>query len=157
MEGTEINKIILISFCDNWTSSVANLLSQCLGMMFCDVNDLVEYELVDKEALEKATSKEYLQKNERKVMKHVASFENVVVAISYDYYIHNVNVLREKALTVFLKVPKNFIEKCDIISEIAYYDRCENIKKETDVNINIVKTDEQFVCDKIIKTLRGVL
>ena len=158
MKNENINKIIVVSLCDRWTAEVAEKLSQFLGVMFCDVEDLVEYELLDKEKLAKVTSEKYLKESEAKVMRHVASFENVVAAISYDYYVNNLNVLKKNALTIFLNVSKKFVsEKGAVANSLAYDDRSKKLDSECDFSLKIVKNEPDFVCEKIIKMLRSNL
>ncbi|MBP3431649.1 MAG: hypothetical protein J6K39_02215 [Clostridia bacterium] len=154
----EYNKIVIISLCDNHTKLWAEKLSQTLGMIFCDTKDLIEYELIDKKAVEELCTKEYLEHAETRVLKHIASFTNVVVSINYDYLIHNFNILKEEGLVVFLKLPRNFIqENGSTVDAISYENRTKELEKLSNVTINLRKTDADFVCDKIIKTLGGIL
>ena len=158
MDKTNVNKIILVSLCDKWTADVGKTLSQSLGMMFCDVKDLVEYELIDKDRIEKLCSKEYLIESERKVIRHVASFENVVVAISFDYFANNQPILKKESLMIFLDAPKKYIEeKAGAIAAISYDAREKTAREFTDIVVSVKKTDKEFVCKKIIETLRGML
>ena len=158
MEGSCINKIILVSLCDKWTVEVGEFLSQTLGMMFCDVNDLVEYELIDKNRIERLCSKEYLVESERKVMRHVASFENVVVSISFDYFANNQPILKKNALMIFVDAPKKFIEtNAGVVAAISYDAREKTAREFADAVVSVRKTDKDFVCKKILETLRGLL
>ena len=61
MEKENLNKIIIVSLCDKMSVEIGKTLSQSLGMMFCDVDDLVQYELIDKDMLADLTSKQYLE------------------------------------------------------------------------------------------------
>lgn len=158
MSENNANKIILVSLCDKWTADVGKMLAQSLGMMFCDVKDLVEYELIDKERIERLCSKEYLVESERKVMRHVASFENVVVAISFDYFTNNQTILKKNALMIFLDAQKKYIEEnAGAIAAISYDAREKTAREFTDAVVSVRKTDTEFVCKKIIETLRGLL
>ena len=158
MESSNINKIIIVSLCDKWAVEVGDRLSQTLGVMFCNVEDLVEYELLDKEKLAAVTSQEYLKESEAKVMRHVASFENVVASISYDYYVNNLKVLKKNAITFFLEVPKKFVrEQGATINVLAYEERNKKLESECDFSLKMIKTEPDFVCEKIINTLRSNL
>lgn len=158
MEENCVNKIILVSLCDKLTKEIGELLSQSLGMMFCDVNDLVEYELIDKNRIEQICSKEYLVESERKVMRHVASFENIVVAINFDYFANNQPILKKNALMLFLDVPKKFVEEnAGVVAAISYDAREKTAREFADAVVSVRKTDKEFVCKKILETLRGLL
>ena len=110
MNNRDFNKIVIVSLCDSYTKQLGKLLSQNLDMMFCDTKDLIEYELIDRNAIQALCSKEYLEASERKVIDHIASFVNVVVAISYDYLIHNIDILKENSLIVYVKLSKKYVK-----------------------------------------------
>ncbi len=154
---TSFNKIVIVSLCDNFSKKIAEKLSQSLGMLFCDTKDLIEYELIDREALKEFSTKNYLLQAEKKVLKHIASFENVVVAINYDYLVHNFNILKNGSLFVFLKLPKTMIDKNDAISVINYSSRGQELENLATLSVSIRKTDEDFVIKKIIKEIGGIL
>lgn len=152
------NKIVIVSLSDKYTRKVAKCLSQSLGMLYCDSKDLIEYELIDRNTLKKIADKEYLDNAETKVFKHIASFENVVVAINFDYLLKNFEILNNGSLFVFLKLSKKYVkENSNSISAISYDDRTEKLEKMCKVTVLIKKTDEKFVCDKILDALGGVV
>lgn len=150
----EFNKIVIVTLCDGYTKSLANLLSQSLDMMFCDTKELVEYELVDKDAIEKLCTKEYLEKSEKKAVKHIASFDNVVVAINYDYLVRHYNLLKDSCLIIYLKLPQNFVrEHGNAIDRLVFDDRDVDLKNLANIILNVKKVDIEFVCDKVVKKI----
>jgi hypothetical protein len=158
MDMSKFNKIVVVSLCDSYTKAVGEKLSQNLGMMFCDTKDLIEYELIDKKALEELCSKAYLQKAEKMVLQHIASFENVVVGINFDYLIHNFDLLNGNSLFVFLKLSKTFVKgNGNVVDLISYENRTTQLEKLATVTINIRKTDTNFVCEKVVEELGGLL
>lgn len=152
---TTFNKIVIVSLCDDFSKKIAEKLSQSLGMLFCDTKDLIEYELIDRDALKQFSTSKYLAQAEKKVVKHIASFENVVVAINYDYLVHNFNILKNGSLTVFLKLPKSMTN--NTLSQINYASRTQELEKLATLSVGIRKTDEDFVIKKIIKEIGGIL
>ena len=158
MDIIDFNKIIIVSLCDRFTKNLGKRLSQNLGMIFCDTKDLIEYELIDKKAVEKLCTKDFLEKSEKNVLKHIASFENVVVSISYDYLVHNLNILKERSLIVFVSLSKKYIkEKSNSINFISYDERSKKLKEIANLTVNVLNTDLDFVCKKIITQLGGIL
>ncbi len=149
------NKIIIISLNDQLTQKIGKTLAEKLEMMFCDAKDLMEYDLIDKGAIEQFCTKEYLEESEKKVFKHIASFMNVVVSINFDSLINNIDVLEENALIVFLKVAKTHIS--DPINKVAFKERNKTLEDISDVTVSVRKLDANFVYDKIIKALGGIL
>lgn len=152
------NKIVVVSLCDFVTKDVANALSQNLGMMFCDTKDLMEYELVDVKAIENLCSKEFLEQSEKKVIKHIASFENVVVSINFDYLIHNLNIIKENSILVFLKLTKKFVEASSTsVDAISFADRNKQLEQIANVTIPLKKIETNFACKKIIDAIGRIL
>lgn len=158
MDIRGFNKIVIVSLCDRLTKSVGKKLSQHLGMIFCDTKDLVEYDLIDKKAVEKLCTKEYLEKAEKKVISQIASFENVTVAINYDYLVHHINILKAKGLVVFVNLPKKYVkEKSNVVNFISYDERTKTLKNISTLTVNVRNTNVDFVCNKIITELGGIL
>ena len=158
MDIRGFNKIVIVSLCDRLTKSVGKKLSQHLGMIFCDTKDLVEYDLIDKKAVEKLCTKEYLEKAEKKVISQIASFENVTVAINYDYLVHHINILKVKGLVVFVNLPKKYVkEKSNVVNFISYDERTKTLKNISTLTVNVRNTNVDFVCNKIITELGGIL
>ena len=158
MNNRDFNKIVIVSLCDSYTKQLGKLLSQNLDMMFCDTKDLIEYELIDRNAIQALCSKEYLEASERKVIDHIASFVNVVVAISYDYLVHNIDILKENSLIVYVKLSKNYVkENANVINFISYDDRTKTLEGLADLTLTLKKQDLDFVCQKLIEKLGGCL
>ena len=158
MDIIKYNKILIVSLCDNYSNTVGQALSQKLGMLFCNTKDLVEYELIDKDALEKTATRTYLKNAEKSVLKHIASFENVVVSINFDYLVHNLNLFQENSLIVFLNLSRKFVkDNGNVVDLISYENRSEKLCKISQIALKTNKTDIDYVCEKIIEKLGGLL
>lgn len=152
---SNFNKIVLVSLADNLTKQVASLLSATLGIMFCDAEDLMEYELIDKDNLKKFASKEYLKNAEKKVAKHISSFEDVVVKIGFDFYNHNIETISKNALVIFLDFPKNVTDKTP--NRIAYDKHRLLLENQCDFCISVDNVDIKYITNKILETLGGLV
>lgn len=158
MDNRDFNKIIIVSLCDSYSKALGECLSQNLTMMFCDAKDLVEYELIDKNALQELCTKEYLERSERNIMRHIASFVDVVVSISFDYLIHNYDILKENSLIVFVRLSKEFIKaNGNIVNVIAFETREKELESICDLVLSEEKTEIDYVCEKLINKLGGVI
>lgn len=158
MNISQFNKIIVVTLCESYSKDLGYLLSQNLGVMFCDTKELIEYELVDKKAVQELCSKRYLQESEKKVIKHLADFENVVVAINFDYLIHNLKLLKEGSLIVYVKLSKTFVQKNgNVVDVISFEDRDKKLQEISTICVDVRKTELQFVCNKIIEKIGGLL
>ncbi len=158
MNKKNFNNIILVSLCDKFSNEVGKALSEDLGMLFCDAKEMVEYELVDRHAIEELCSVDYLNACERKVIKHIGSFEGVVVSMNYDYLVRNFNLLEEKSLIVFLQLSKPFVkENEDAINSLAYESRTDDLKAIAHVCVLLRKTDTDFALEKVEDELRRLV
>lgn len=154
----KFNKIVIVSLCDSWTNELAKALAQSLDMIFCDTKDLIEYELINKDAIIKMCSKEYLEESERRVLKHIASFENVVVGINYDYLAKHVDLLKDNSLIIYLSLPKMFLkQKANPINLISYDKRSNHLRSISNISMILKKIDINYVCLKIIEKLGSLL
>lgn len=150
----DFNKIVIVSLDYHFSCEIGKTLSQKLDMMFCDSKDLLEYDLIDKDSIKKFCTKEYLEDEEKKVFRQIASFENVVVAMEYDYLIHNHKILKQKSLIIFLKLSKTDV--VDVANSINYQKRTSKLDKMAFLTIDLNK-DEKDACEKIINKLGGML
>lgn len=158
MNEQDFNKIVIVSLCDGFSQDLGKLLSQNLHMMFCDAKELVEYELIDKDRLEEIATKAYLDKCEKRVFKHIASFENVVVSIDYDSLIHNFDLLNKQSLFVFVKLTKTFVaNKATVPNLICFQEHSQQLEQLCTITVEVRKTDLLFVCDKVIESIRRIL
>lgn len=158
MNKKNYNIIVLVSLCDDFSNQLGKALSRNLDILFCDAKELVEYELVDKKAIEELCSVEYLKQCERKAIKHIASFENVVVSISFDYLVRNFNLLKENALIVFVELSPNYIkEHSDAVNLMAYQQRTDDLKSICDISVPTRKTEIDFVVKKILDGIRRII
>ena len=127
-------------------------------MLYCDSKDLVEYELIDKDQLKRFATREYLDNAERSVFRHIESFENVVVSISFDHLLRYVDLLKKSSLIVFVKLSKTFVkEKSTIANAISYDLRTSELEKMSTITICVKKTDKEFVANKIMEKIGEML
>lgn len=158
MKDNQFNKLVVVSSCDSFSKSLGQMLSHSLDMIFCDTQELIEYELVDINAIEVFCSKDYLEQCEKKVVKHLSTFENVVVSISCDYLIHNYDLLKNNSLIVFLQLPKKFVkENSNVVDFLSLENREKSLQEIAQICVKIKKMDLQFVCDKVIQKLGSLI
>ena len=157
MNVNKFNKIVIVSLCETFSNDIANLLSQDLGMLFCGTKELVEYELIDKQALEEKCSVAYLKKLEKNVIKQIASFENVCVSISYEYLVQNATLFKKNSIIVFIDLPKTYIKKNSTVDFLDFENRQAKLKELATCVVSVHKVDVTFVKNKILNTLGGIL
>lgn len=151
------NKIVIVSLCEKFSNEIANLISQDLGMLYCNAKDLIEYELIDRKMVEDLASLKYVQEIEKKVLKNLSTYENVCISLSYEDFIKCSKNFENNSIIIFLDLPKNFLKEKEKISYLDYDDRKENLEKLSTCSIRIKKLDRTFVKEKILKILGGLL
>lgn len=158
MNEREIKKLVIVSLAENFSKSIANEIAQSLDMIFCDAKELLTYQLSDLNALSEKISKSYLDKEEKRVLTELSSYEDVVISINFDLLFQNLKKMADKALIVFVKLPKAYVkENGSPIDSIAYDSRSQELEQIADLTISLRKTDKTFVCAKILEMLRGIL
>ncbi len=155
--GEKINKIVIVSLYEKFSNEIASLLSQDLGMLFCSTKDMLEYEIIDKKAVAEKCSVAYLKKLEKKVIKQIASFENICVSISYELLSSNFDLFKGNSAVVFIDLPKKFIKLNDTPSYISFKERQDKLNEISTCAIKVRKIDNNVIKEKIIKALGGVL
>lgn len=151
------NKIILVCLNQQIALEVGRVLSCNLDMMFCSAKDLIEYELIDVNTLKNIASTEYLNKAEHKVLQHIASFENVVVAIDYQLLCDNINILNKNSVIVFIKIPINFLKDKQKIEKIMFNQHTLKLEKVANLCVETKTENAQKICEQIIIQLGGIL
>ncbi len=151
------NKIVIISLCEKFSNEIAKMISQDLGMLFCNARELIEYELIDRKRVEEIASVKYVKDVEKKVLKNLASYENVCISLSYEYFMTSYKSFENNSLIIFLDLPKNFIKENEMVSFLDYDERKKNLSKLSACLVSVRKLDKNFVKDKVLKILGGIL
>ena len=86
-----MQNILLVCLDKQFSREIAQLLCEKLGKFYLDCEDLLEYELANKDDILKNCGLEYLEKLEHKFIFGILDYENTIMAISYDLYIKNKN------------------------------------------------------------------
>ena len=126
------SNILLVGLDYDFVKSVANELANKFDMFFLDVNDLIEYNLIDTKNVKVTCGVEYFEKVEKKIALSVTEYEKTVINFPYSLFLNAnfSNVLSKRALTIFIKMDKETLAK-------------ENFKKgQNKLSIEILTSDE---------------
>lgn len=157
MNAEKFNKIIIVSLYEKFSEEVGNLISHELGMLFCSAKDLMDYEIIDRKAVEEKCSVAYLKKLEKKVIKQISSFVNVCVSISYERFVENAVLFKDNALVVFVDLPKTYLKTVSVPDYLRFDERRETLKKLSTITISVRKVDSDSVKEKILSQLGGIV
>lgn len=119
-------KFLLISLADNFGSAVGELVADDLGLYFLNIDDYIEYSLLDSGKMLVKCGKEYYLKKELKSILDCLEFVNTIYYCSYEIYTNNKNLF-ENCEIIYIKLSKKQLEKLNeknfVINNIAFDDR----------------------------------
>ena len=131
----------------NLANQYGQELANILDMFFADVNGIMQYNLIDDNMLGYA-GKEYFDLQQKKTLKQLANYENVLLTCSLDIlnYHEQWKLISEKCVMVYLKYSKedleNDIKKANnkFANNLLTFD-VENVlcEKMCDIKINMGK------------------
>lgn len=141
--------VILIGFDQIFNKKIGMYLADKLDMFFVDVEELIEYNLINsKEALLKC-GRDYIEKEERKTVRSVSEYENTIASISYDIFLNNKHFFEGNNIKILLR-PK----KVNQVEKIALEDRITLLLPDCDYYIDNYQNVED--CFKaIISKIKG--
>lgn len=155
--------ITIICLVNDYKKRVAKALADELEMFYADVNEIMEYNLINDEMLEKA-GQEYFDKNESKTVKIIASYDNTILTLNFSTLNkgNNLQLLKKDSLIIYLKL--NFEKFCELnryenqkslikINELAFNDRDAHISKFADIIVEIVDAELPNVLNQIMDSI----
>ena len=157
MEEKKYNKIIIVSLYEKFSTHVAKNISNDLGMLFCSARELIAYEIMDRKLVEERCSVEYLKKQEQRVLRNLASYENVCISISYERFMESYELFQKESIIVFIDLPKTYIKQKSKISFIRFEERRARLEQNSTFSIKVRKVDVDLIKNKILKQLGGIL
>lgn len=136
------SNLCLIGLSKQFTDEICKELSVRLDMFYANVEQILEYELQDMQRMEELCGKEYLLKEEKSIIKRVATYENTVVNINYSNLNNetNLNYIKSNCLLIYLKLEKDRYRR--------EQDKENLTKNEKLINLDLYK-DRDFICKNI--------
>ena len=140
--------ICVIGLVKGYTKNIAKKLSDKLGMFFGDLDDLLEFELIDIDGAKNICGQDYINKVEQNKMKMLLSFENTLSTFNYSLLNNNKNLdtIKNKSLIIYLslneknaknKLIRNGIKKDDLLLQLdMLVERDKLCKKYADIVID---------------------
>ena len=157
MTEVDFDKIVIVSLYERFSTLVAKAIAKDVNMLFCSTRELLAYEIMDRKLVEERCSVDYLKKQELRVIKNLASYENVCISISYECFYENASLFQKNSLIVFIDLPKTYIKQKSKISYIRFNERRESLIKTSTLSLKVRKVEVESVKIKILKQLGGIL
>lgn len=162
------SNILLVGLDYEFIKILALKLADYFDMHYLDVQDLIEYSLMDKENIKVKCGIEYLEKEEQKIARSVQSYENTIINFPYSLYLKNSNhiYLQDTAITIFIKINNTYLynlnSKKDLINQLTLEIITQNelnqvLENKTNINIDIKNLNENECVKQIIEKLKETL
>ena len=140
------NNIAILCLSDKYSKYLGKTLADNLDMFFADINDILQYNMIDQNMLETA-GKEYFDKQKEKVIASVCEFENSAICGSFDIMINYVKELKNNCLLVYLSIKKEMLKEFenkdelsnDLIKNLVFEQEDEICKQSADIVIEITE------------------
>ena len=142
--------LIIIGFDNEFISRLGKYVADRLDMLYADVLELIEYNLINSNEALLRCGREYIEKEERKTVSAISEYENAVISIPYDIFINNKKVLTKDAFIVC--IVSNNISSVD---KIVLTERCEILKPIVDDIIINEDGSLETAFKQIINSLKG--
>ena len=150
-------------------NKVSQNLAKKLDMFYLDLDELVEYELLNPQFVEDRCGKEYLLKLERNTVKRATTFENSLLSLNYTLLNDEMNLknVKNKCIIIFIELSKENYEKKlkrenksklkNILDTFIFDERNIICKQISDIAINADGCSYLQVANKIINELKRFL
>lgn len=145
-----MQNIIIVCADKGLRKDLSKALASELGFLYVDVDEVVDFDILNMSDTALSTAKQELDELEKKSIKRVLDFNNCIITISRDLFIANNNfTLFEQCKKIFVVLPKAYF--------VAKYSNCDMGKLEQELlmcdKINkLTKTYSDMTIDKSVKT-----
>ncbi len=159
--------IVLIGFFKEFTKQIGKKLALDFGLYYADVEEMIEYNLMNEKEIEELCGVDYLNNLKNKIIKDLSCYENTLITIPYNMFITNKNydMFKSYCTIVFLNFSRDFIKEEINKSQdktikndgnvflLAYEERTKFCIDNSDISINITQSDLDNSYKKIKKCL----
>lgn len=159
--------ICIIGLSKTFTDKVCKQLSMRMEMYYANVQDILEFELMDLERVEKVCGPEYVLKEERSIIKRVCSYDNTIINVDYSSLNNDVNleVITENCLLIYVRLDEmRFLQELETegltinvmqLKKDLYQDRDFICQKFSDITVDCDQLVDNDLIDVIIEKILG--
>lgn len=159
------SNILLVGLDYSFIKSLAIKLADYFDMHYLDVQDLLEYSLMDRENMKLKCGEDYVEKEEQKIANSVREYENTIINFPYSLYIKNNNhiYLNDSSITIYIKMSSNLLYNLNskkeyseqiLVEIITQKELDELIEEKTNICVDIKSIDENECVNRIIDKLK---
>lgn len=131
--------ICIIGLSKQFTDYVGRQLSMRMDMFYANIQEILEFELMNINEVEEVCGLDYLQREESSIIGRVCSYDNTLVCMEYSYLNDDniLNIVKENCLIIYLH-----LDEKRYLKELANENMSESEKK---LNVDIMQ-DRDFLC-----------
>ena len=142
-----------MSLSNNYSRTISKNISDFLELFYVDLNDIMEYNMVNDAMLESA-GREYFEKERHKVIASVAEFDNSLLTGDIELFLANENfeIFKKNFILIYLYFDNNDLTKIESASQngrnlVAYKEEDEICKKNCDIAISMTDNFEENIAE----------
>ena len=147
------NNILLLCLDKVYSRELGKKLSDELELFFVDINDILEYNLINSQMLKNA-GKAYFEKEKQKVLKGFADYENSVFCANFELLSqkNNLEKLKNNAIAIYLRLTEDTIGELQKSQEmqhilVAFDEEDKFCSKNADIVINASLDEENSLSE----------
>lgn len=108
-----VSNICIVGLLKSYTKNVAKCVADALEMFYADVRELLEFDLINLAEASKVVGLDYIEKQECKKIKTLASYENTIFTLDYLSLNNEKNLENVKTgcLLIYLKLGAAYFNK----------------------------------------------
>ena len=145
MKGGKVkNNILILCLNNQYARQIAKGLSSELEMFYLDINDILEYNLINDDMLDYA-GQDYFEKEKLKTIKGLTQYESTMFAGNFELLSQdqNLETLAKSAVIVYIGLTKDFLELQDKNSDEKFKHTLLAFEEED----NFCKSSADVVCN----------
>ena len=154
--------ILFVGLADQYVRNVAINIADNLGLYFLDLEQLIDYSIIDKHNVEKICGIKYLEDEEKRVVKSVNDYEKTVISTKFSTFVKYSNIISNKNLIIYLKLNLCEVNKLNTnlevnvgVNDIIFEERDKYLKKNCDMVFNCDILNFENNIEKLLKTIKG--
>ena len=158
------NNLLVVSLSNTYTRQVGEALASFLEIFYVDLNDILEYNLVNSNMLESA-GKQYFDMERQRVIKSVTEYNNSLVVANLELLLANGNLscFKDNFFIVYLYCDKSQLESFEAKQQnrrnlYAFDEEDKIIKRVADIVIEAdinSKNQVEMIKNGIVKYLEA--
>lgn len=143
---------ILVNIANIDVKKIALILTKKLGYYYLNTEELIDYKLFDKDKMAEVCGLDYMDKEQKKVIKSINSYEKTIISMNYETFSSNIQNIEQKSQVIYLEFSKKQLqEEYDRLKKVVDSQKTVSAKKSvalSNLSMGILVFEER---DKFLK------